>query len=394
MRLAILQQSYGRFGGAERLALSHFIQLKRISVDVTLYYKGAISPGWAKRLEGYDVRPVPNGVSGNLADLTALSKFLKELREYDRIIIHHHVEPILAFYLSKLIGDKIVWYSGSVFELAWEKFITGKDYRTISPTVKATSAEFYGQLLSSMALANMFFDAAVQIARAVDISTVRGYRKILANSSFLSGFLSRVYKLKDRPSVVYPGPDPILEKLSSSQNGFHEQDFMLAVGALIPLKNVEGIIQAAAGVPSAKVVTIGDGQERSNLKDLATRLSVPLEMRGSSVDEAVLAQIYSECKFLVHLSFYEPFGLAPVEAGLFGKPSIVTNRGGPPEVVVDGVTGYVVNPRDYRFIRSKMDMLLADESLRREMGQRARENVVKKFTLEKSANRLLEEVQS
>jgi len=364
-----------------------------MNVDVTLYYVGAISPGWARRLEGYDVRPVPNGVSGNLSDPTALSKFLKEVDNYDRIIIHHHVEPVLAFYLSKLMGDKIVWYSGSVFELAWEKFITGKDYRTISPTVKATSAGFYGRALSSMALSNLFFDISVQIARAVDINTVRGYRKILANSFFLSGFLSRVYKLKDRPSVVYPGPDPILEKLSSSQNGFHEQDFMLAVGALIPLKNVEGIIQAAAGVPLAKVVTIGDGQERSNLEDLATRLFVSLEMRGSSIDEAVLARTYSECKFLVNLSFYEPFGLTPVEAGLFSKPSIVTNHGGPPEVVVDGETGFVVNPFDFKLVSSRMNELLTNNSLRYEMGEKAKKKVLENFTLERSTRKLLAEVE-
>lgn len=393
LRLAILQQSYGRFGGAERLALSHFVQLKKMNVDVTLYYKGAMSPGWAKRLEGYDVRRIPNGVSENLADLTALSKFLKGLREYDRVIIHHHVEPVLAFYLSKLMGDRMVWYSGSVFELAWEKFITGKDYRTISPTVKATSAEFYGRLLSSAALSNPFFDATVQIARVVDVNTVRGYRKVLANSSFLSGFLSRVYKLKDRPSVVYPGPDPILEKLSSSQNRFPEQDFMLAVGALIPLKNVEGVIQAATAVASAKVVIIGDGQERSNLKDLATRMSVPLEMMGSSIDEAVLAQTYSECKFLVHLSLYEPFGLAPVEAGLFSKPSIVTNRGGPPEIVVDGETGFVVDPFDFKHVGLKMNELLLNDSLRRDMGEKARKNVRSKFTLEISTKKLLTETE-
>jgi len=87
LRLAILQQSYGRFGGAERLALSHFIQLKKMNVDVTLYYVGAISPGWARRLDGYDVRPIPNGVSGNLSDLTALSRFLKDVDNYDLAIV-------------------------------------------------------------------------------------------------------------------------------------------------------------------------------------------------------------------------------------------------------------------------------------------------------------------
>ena len=140
-------------------------------------------------------------------------------------------------------------------------------------------------------------------------------------------------------------------------------------------------------------MVIGDGQEMSNLKDLGSELDVPIEFRGTMDREEDLAQAYGGCKFLVHLSLYEPFGLTPVEAGLFSKPSIVTNHGGPPEVVVDGVTGYIVDPLDHQFIGSKMNTLLDNEGLRHEMGQHARENIVKKFTLERSASRLLEEVE-
>jgi glycosyltransferase involved in cell wall biosynthesis len=61
---------------------------------------------------------------------------------------------------------------------------------------------------------------------------------------------------------------------------------------------------------------------------------------------------------------------------------------------MEGVTGYLVNPRDHEYIGAKMNALLADDTLRREMGQRARENIVRKFTLERSTTRLLEEVES
>src|SRR5438094_4416331 len=151
---------------------------------------------------------------------------------------------------------------------------------------------------------------------------------------------------------------------------------MLAVWTLIPLKNIAVMIRAAANVRSSKIVLVGDGQEKSMLKDLAAKLDVPIEFRGTSDDEIDLARAYSECKFLVHLSLYEPFGLTPVEAGLFSKAAIVTNHGGPPEVVVDGVTGYTVDPRDHLLIGSKMNTLLDNDSLRREMGKRARENIV------------------
>jgi glycosyltransferase involved in cell wall biosynthesis len=392
LRLAILQQSYGRFGGAERLAFSHYVQLKRMNKDLTLFYEGRVSPGWKSRLRDESIQPIPSGIASHPSGLRHLMEFLRALKDYDRIIIHHHVEPILAFYLSKLLGPKIVWYSGSVFELPWEKEITGVDYRKISTTVRRTGSEFYGSLFSKLLLSDPLYGLTVQLAKFVDIETVRGFGKIIGNSFFLSKFLARVYGLKEVPRVVYPGPDPLLEELSSAP-AVKEQDYMLAVGTLIPLKNIAGMIHAASNVRSSKIVLVGDGQEKSMLKDLADSLDVSIEFRGTSDDEADLARAYSECKFLVHPSLYEPFGLTPVEAGLFGKASIVTNHGGPPEVVMDGITGYVVDPRDHQAMGLRMNTLLEDDVLRREMGHRARENVVRKFTLERSTKRLLEEVE-
>ncbi len=262
------------------------------------------------------------------------------------------------------------------------------------PHGKKTGSEFYGSLLSKLLLSDAFFGFTVRMARALDISTVRSYGKILANSVFLSKFLSRTYKLKEEPKVVYPGPDPIIEQLSLKGPSSEEGDYMLAVGSLIPLKNMDGVIRSAAAVPSARLLVLGDGQERHKLVSLAKELRVPIDIRGSSVDENVLARAYSECKFLVHLSLYEPFGLTPVEAGLFCKPSLVTNRGGPPETVIDGETGYVVCPTDHKQVSARMNELFSSPSLRREMGQKARKNITEKFTLEKSTKNLLAELQS
>jgi glycosyltransferase involved in cell wall biosynthesis len=392
MRLAILQQSYGRFGGAERLALSHYIEMRKMGVDVTFYYTGSMSKGWEDRLGKEPIRSIPTAILNRPKRFRLLMKFVKELNEYDRIIIHHHVEPVLAFYLSKILGPRIVWYSGSMFELAWEEIITGVDYRRISPTVRRTGGEFYGGLMAKILLSDQLYGLTARVAREVDIETVRGYGKIIANSFFLSEFLKRVYRLGKTPSVVYPAADPLLEQLASERHA-QEQDYMLIVGSLIPLKNVETMIRAAANVQASKIMVIGDGQEMSNLKDLGSELDVPIEFRGTMDREEDLAQAYGGCKFLVHLSLYEPFGLTPVEAGLFSKPSIVTNHGGPPEVVVDGVTGYIVDPLDHRFIGSKMNALLDNDSLRHDMGRRARENIVEKFTLERSTTRLLEEIE-
>src|SRR5712692_4447353 len=88
LRLAILQQSYGRFGGAERLAFSHYVQLKKMGTDVTLFYEGRMSPGWRKRLENEPIRHIPSGIPGSPHRLKHILKFIGELKHFDRIIIH------------------------------------------------------------------------------------------------------------------------------------------------------------------------------------------------------------------------------------------------------------------------------------------------------------------
>jgi len=389
--LAIVHQSYGRFGGAERVALAHYEQLRRMNVDATLFLSGLVTPSWQDRLNGYDIKSIPSTLPGPLG-IGRMIRFLKELSRYDSIIIHHHVDPFLALYIAKTLGKRTIWYSGSMFELAWERWITGEDYRSISRTVKQTSEEYYGRAVSGLVLSDFLFDQTVRVARAMDIHVVRRYSKIIANSRFLSFFLKRIYKMDDQPAVVYPGPDPILQDLASKDFA-RESDYMLAVGPLIPLKNVDGMIWAASKVPSAKLVVVGDGQERIPLEEQAEILGVPLNIKGNSHSEEELAQLYSQCKLLVHLSLYEPFGLTPVEAGLFGKPSIVTNHGGPPEIVVDGETGFIVAPRDYYSIARRMRELLSNPELRHEMGRKARKRVLENFTLERSAKRLLAEVQ-
>jgi len=392
MSIAILIQSYGRFGGAERLAFSHFVHLQEKGCDVTLFYAGPMSKGWRERLQNEQVRAIPCGISRSLSDLRALLRFLRELREFDKIIIHHHVEPILAFYISRLYGRRVVWYSGSVFELPWEEFITGADYRRISPTVKRTGTGFYGKAIARALLSDSLYGLTTSFSRIIDIATVRSFGRVLANSAFLSRFLTRAYGLKQSPNVVYPGVDPVLQQLAS-KNQVVEQDFVLAVGSLIPLKNVDTIVRSAARAGCPRVVLVGDGQERTRLRELGTKLKVPLEFRGT-LNENELAKAYGECKMLIHLSLYEPFGLTPIEAGLYSKPCVVTCFGGPAESVIDGETGYLVNPRDERAVSSRMVELLENSTLRREMGRRARENVLRHFTLEKSSSSLLAHAES
>ena len=71
-------------------------------------------------------------------------------------------------------------------------------------------------------------------------------------------------------------------------------------------------------------------------------------------------------------------------------PPIVTNSGGSPELVEDNVSGIVVPVKDSQAIADAIKKLYLDESLRKSMGQKARERIKLKFNNEITVNETLE----
>ena len=64
-----------------------------------------------------------------------------------------------------------------------------------------------------------------------------------------------------------------------------------------------------------------------------------------------------------------------------GKPVVVTCYGGAPEVVVNGETGYVVNPFDIEALANRLERLLLDPDLRHCLGAAGQRRLAERFTL-------------
>jgi len=375
MRLAILIHPFGRFGGAERLAILHAIGLADAGHEVTLYtdttmmHRDWLSMLWSR----VQLRSLPYGLKGR--------NIIRELGGFDRLLIHHHIEPLMARRIVGRYADKTYWYTGEVLRAVWEDKITGEDYRQFSPTVFRTASHFYGKR-SWIALWGPMYNLTVSMLRVLDMSTVRRFKGIIANSEYMADLVRRVYRYPGPMSVAYPAPSL---PASMFKPNYGNGDYVLAVGALLPNKNHHDLLEAMSLLkepPTLRIV--GDGQERANLKDQAQKLGVETEFDPLVTGEE-LCRLYEGSLFVVVPSLSEPFGMTALEAALAGKPSVVTELGGTKEFVLNRKTGLVVNPRKTRSFASAMELLLSDGELRKSMGMRARERALADFTPESSA---------
>jgi len=87
---------------------------------------------------------------------------------------------------------------------------------------------------------------------------------------------------------------------------------------------------------------------------------------------------------------FETFMMVNIEGMLAGTPPVTTCFGGPPEVVRDGETGFVLNPYNIDALADRLTRLLTDEPLRRQMGEAGRQHVLNHFTLKQQVDATFE----
>jgi glycosyltransferase involved in cell wall biosynthesis len=112
-----------------------------------------------------------------------------------------------------------------------------------------------------------------------------------------------------------------------------DRGFHLVVSRLLPYKNVDKAILAFHDLDE-RLVVIGDGPERASL----TR-SLPENIRlVSGLTDAQMRWSYARCRAVIAPSI-EDYGLTPIEAGAYGKPTLALRGGGYLDTVREGVTG-------------------------------------------------------
>lgn len=116
------------------------------------------------------------------------------------------------------------------------------------------------------------------------------------------------------------------------------------------------------------------------LKKISSELGIESYVNFlGSIKREKLPYYYSAANLVCAPSYYEPFGLVPVEAMACATPVVGSRVGGIQFTVRNKRTGFLVPPRRYRALANKILLLLSRPDLQKKMGERARERVKQKF---------------
>ncbi len=188
-------------------------------------------------------------------------------------------------------------------------------------------------------------------------------------------------------------PRPLRPELRAqfAPNG---ESVLMFVGRLVRWKGPQYLIEALPLLNTkglrARAVIAGEGTYRPDLEALAARLGVSEQVLFlGNVPNGELPDYYAAADIIVGTSFAnETFGIALCEAAACERPIVASAFGGFKEVVQDGETGLLYRPQDAADLAAKVEVLLRDPALRRQMGQAGRTFVLANYTWECVAERV------
>jgi len=223
------------------------------------------------------------------------------------------------------------------------------------------------------------------------------FQRLLVGSNFMKEELIRNGFESDRIEIHPPVPPPGDPSLHAN---FSDENIIIYAGQLVRGKGVDVLISALSQVETPfECYIFGDGNHRPFCEKLARSLglSARVHFKGH-VSQDELKLYYREASLIAVSSVWpEPFGAVGLEAMRYGLPVVAFDAGAIKEWLIDGYNGYVVPWMDRAAFAGRIEELLRDKIVARQMGENGRAMVAEYYAfpkyidgLEKTFARLVE----
>lgn len=219
--------------------------------------------------------------------------------------------------------------------------------------------------------------------------------KIIVHGEKLKEFMIKEYNIPDEKVHAIPigehevAPFKKYERTDLKDEG----SLILFFGRIYEYKGLKYLIKAepiiTKEVPNAKIIIAGKGEDfKKYEKMMKNRDNFIVYNRYIHYKEG--AEFFQRCSVVV-LPYIEASqsGVIPTAYG-FKKPVVVTNVGSIPEIVDDGVTGFIVPPKNPTALAEAIVKLLKDDDLRKQMGENAYRKLKTDLSWDKIAEKTIE----
>lgn len=214
--------------------------------------------------------------------------------------------------------------------------------------------------------------------------------RVIVCSRYMEGEVRRLFGVpQEKVSVVFNGvemPDsvPTASEELRRELGVGTGPLLFFVGRLVREKGVHLLLEALARIgwefPEAKLLIAGKGPQADELKGMAERLGIAKKVRFLGfVSDEQRNELFRMADVAVFPSLYEPFGIVALEAMAHGTPLLVADTGGLREIVRHGENGAMMYTGDVESLANQLRWLLGAPDVRRQLAQRALEDVRIKY---------------
>ncbi|MCF7823971.1 MAG: glycosyltransferase family 4 protein [Candidatus Marinimicrobia bacterium] len=252
--------------------------------------------------------------------------------------------------------------------------LLGRFLSFILPSVKCVTTRHYAKAKKHKRLINKLEDYTERYSDA-----------IICISNYVRTYLLNLGINKSKLYVMYNAVDlKIFDKYTLK----NESEMIIGtVGRLDKQKGIDVLINAHAQLvrkfPNLILEIIGDGPHREKLSLLTRELKLENNVRFlGNIPPVLVREKMVRWKIFILASRWEAFGIVNIEALALGLPVIASNVEAIPEVILEGVTGYLIQPDNSDEIYERVSSILANYEQAKVLGQKGKIMVREKFSAE------------
>lgn len=182
-----------------------------------------------------------------------------------------------------------------------------------------------------------------------------------------------------------------IDEQKKEEFGFERNSTIITtIGRLVPSKGIKYLLYTVARIvehsPNVRFLIIGEGPQKDELRGLAEKLEINKYVVFTGIRKDIQA-ILAITDIFVLPSTSEGFGISILEAMAKTKPVVATGVGGVPEIIQDGINGFLVPPRSAESLAKKILFLLKNEEIACKIAQKGRKRIEKYFSIDETVSK-------